>query len=1012
MLSSLLDHIPLLRGGARRDSGGSLLSDKNFCLGPLTDAESKSDLKATIQKYGGNSADVLDDATTFVIVEHSADLLALIQHPQDNDDSAVVVLLQDALARGVPIVTDTYVWQCILSKEVLPVDVYEVLRMEDGTIVASGKNRPSLKRSASEGSNPTSAQQTANGRIRFADSKGPAPSRPSITRYHSYHPGDGTDKPNITEADSGKAPAASAKSLTVSGVAPERPPLRFGPYGSPGGSGYGSPIKRRMTATVKIPSTLRETVTAKDAIQSPAAATPTKSKLRVPMQPMYDTTSDQSADEGAVPPTTPKRTPETPKKRQQPPTALPPPKPKPVGLERKGSGTMVAALDSPSAITRERAEWQTMLASVLTGDVIRSEKRRISGSVNQKQQLDGMYQLWVGLRAHLRGRSNPEERQRVEERRVDAENILEEVLKFTIVTHPEGKGKTAYDQVVDILTKIERVEALYPTRKALMLDKPLYAGLAFQHKLEALNAWMAITNSLRLQLQVLKNWTGSEDLLISRSQHPLSPETRIDTSFIDRILKESGVKRTFEIRIMTVLSGLLAKTKKSMIHHALVFKKMGLPTYINELQQLASFPSNLMEEILKVRLEYTEKLSKHTGVMLDQIIEDFGVSLSLAIRIKNECQELDTQADGWTITNSLSPSYDLILLKSLRCYFTLLNRRLRAFTESVFFKEAEMLEKEWNFMSGLCSFIEGGDVETAQEFCALETELLSKVISYLDSQMQVPPDSFMVNGVMTNNAIKWYLRMLENVRSRAKKLLKFHRVLSKEFENSVEYSTSDSFSSFLRYLLNSGHSLVRTDVYANQPFYIFASPSLYNRAPIIQRLLKTCFTRPNNEPQDQGPQEGYILIISAKLKNMINWQGRSMQVRLGKAPGVEIKQGRIRLVAEAVEHLSGARIVFEGNVDGSDLQLVKQHRPCMESVYVGLKNVKKMLAKLAGEIVLSVARVREITKSIPTSASLTPAAGPVDPASTTTTLDLVQEMFSFASDFGWRCLRHLGDGRK
>ena len=312
---------------------------------------------------------------------------------------------------------------------------------------------------------------------------------------------------------------------------------------------------------------------------------------------------------------------------------------------------MVAALDSPSAITRERAEWQTMLASVLTGDVIRSEKRRISGSVNQKQQLDGMYQLWVGLRAYLRGRSNPEERQRVEERRVDAENILEEVLKFTIVNHPEGKGKTAYDQVVEILTKIDRVEALYPTRKALMMDKPLYAGLAFQHKLEALNAWMAITNSLRLQLQVLKNWTGSEDLLISRSHHPLSPETRIDTSFIDRILKESGVKRTFEIRIMTVLSGLLAKTKKSMIHHALVFKKMGLPTYINELQQLASFPSNLMEEILKVRLEYTEKLTKHTGVMLDQIIEDFGVSLSLAIRIKSECQELDTQADGWTITN-------------------------------------------------------------------------------------------------------------------------------------------------------------------------------------------------------------------------------------------------------------------------------------------------------------------------------------------------------------------------
>ncbi|KAI9008152.1 hypothetical protein BC832DRAFT_530358, partial [Gaertneriomyces semiglobifer] len=638
----------------------------------------------------------------------------------------------------------------------------------------------------------------------------------------------------------------------------------------------------------------------------------------------------------------------------------------------------------------ERAQWQTMLASVLAGEVIRSEKSRINGTVTQKQQLDQMYQTWLGIRAYLRGRSVPEERQRVDERRVDAEATIDEVLKFEVQS---TATKSEYEQVMEILAKVDKLESLYPTRKLLILDKPVYAGVPFQHKVEALNSWMTISNSLRLQLQVLKNWTGSEDLLISRSQHPLDPSKRIDTSFIERLLKESGVKRTFEIRIMSVLRGLLARCKASMIDNAAAFKKMQLPTYINELQQLASFPSNLMEEILKVRLEYTEKLAKHSGVMLDQIIEDFGISLNLAIRVKHECQELDTQAEGWSIRNSLSPSYDMILLKSLKCYYMLLNRRLKSTTDTVFFKEAEMLENEWNFMSAICSYIDGGDLETATQFLELQKQLLSKVLTYLENGLKGVGEAGTADNdgkPLTAGAIvRWYARMLDNVRSRAKKLLKFQTSLMREFENASEYTQSFALPVLFRTLSQSGHSLVRTDAYANQGLFIFASPSLQNKPDTVARLLKSCFVK-----VDTGVVDGYILLLSPKERHRgTNWQGRSMQVRLGKGGRpIIIKPDRLRLVAWNMEGLTSSRGIFEAIVNGA-VHCVKPSRPHVEDVHRGMKEVKRTLFRLSEGIVDSVGKVREVLTVI-------------------SAADLIADMFSFSGDFAWGAMEYVGNNKK
>ncbi|KNC96227.1 uncharacterized protein SPPG_08380 [Spizellomyces punctatus DAOM BR117] len=1082
-------------------SSTRIFAHMHFNLRALSDADSRTDLINAITLYGGNTdkSDKLSSETTHILLESTTDITSVLLDTHDDENMALTELIQEALLRGIPVITDTYIWQCILSKDVLDPESFEVVRLDkDGQFIIT-KGRPNLRRSASE---PTAGTENVDRPMKpQARPELRTALRPTIKRFHSYHP-NGNRRPVTSSSEEDEVIIPSRRGSAISPG--PRIDIKFDP-GSPQSSGDTldvGPTRQRRPSSSDAPGTPKQgrvyiysspkadkpkflnvllngkkgvansgsdsgsELVAKSSLAMPRKLPKPSSRKRPHVNNSFhkenyvvsrDRANRSSEDDGDSVHVSLQRGngeqvnlrgkgPEerrrdrltkggSPSRNQTP----PPISPRPIlerhntPLQRRNSGTRgvdVSVLPG----NKERAQWQTMLASVLTGEVIRSEKRRITGTLTQKQQLDQQYQIWLGIRAYLRGRSVPEERQRIDERRVDAEATIDEVLRFEVQATSE---KSPYDQVVEILNRVDKMESLYPTRKALILDKPLYAGLPFQHKVEALNSWLTISNSLRLQLQVLKNWTGSEDLLTSRSQHPLSPDKRIDTSFIERILKESGVKRTFlEIRIMSVLRGLLAKCKASMIENASAFKKMQLPTYINELQQLASFPSNLMEEILKVRLEYTEKLATHSGVMLDQIIEDFGVSLSLAIRIKHECQELDTQAEGWSIANSLSPSYDVILLKSLKYYFTLLNWRLKSSTDTVFFKEAELLENEWNFMSAICFYIDGGDVETAVQFCELEAELLGKVLIYLDNALRGVGDG--QNGEATNaqltssGMVRWYARMLDNVRSRARKLLRFQKTLTKEFENSAEYTVSDPYPVLMRNLLATGHALVRTDTYANQGVYIFASPSLNNRPECVAKLLKATFAKYDNFQDSIG--DGYILLFAPKdrLRTAgMSWQGRSMQVRLGKGAGpIQLKSERVRLIADNNERLGVCKAIFEGTIS-CDVTVVKPHRAHVESVHEALKAVKSKLVELSEGIIGSVAKVRVVLSRVTAGGGSPGVIGGIIASgqhggSSPTTLappgqnveavisaaDLVEDMFSFASDFGWRSLKYIGNGKK
>ncbi|CAG8819908.1 2833_t:CDS:2, partial [Gigaspora rosea] len=93
---------------------------------------------------------------------------------------------------------------------------------------------------------------------------------------------------------------------------------------------------------------------------------------------------------------------------------------------------------------KERMEWQSFLASVLTGEVIKSEKRRLSGSSRAASNIS--YHLWFQINTTLRRLPS-----NLNESRRQIDEILQEVIDFEV----KPGDIPAFDQVVEILHKVD-----------------------------------------------------------------------------------------------------------------------------------------------------------------------------------------------------------------------------------------------------------------------------------------------------------------------------------------------------------------------------------------------------------------------------------------------------------------------------------------------------------------------------------------------------------------------------
>ena len=635
---------------------------------------------------------------------------------------------------------------------------------------------------------------------------------------------------------------------------------------------------------------------------------------------------------------------------------------------------------------RERLEWHGMLASVLTGDVVRQEKKRLIGA-SDKQGENLYNEIWLELRAKVTGRSVAAQKRVTEDTRATVDSIVDEIIRFQVQGESEA-GKPPIDQVRDIVRKIEKCEGLYPSRMALEVANKRVGSPQYQATCDAVISWHNTTELINTELGILQNWVGNAELDFNKAKErsPSGNGLSDESSFIDRLLKEDGLRSLQgDKSILLGVSEFIMKAKNTLIENSEAFAMRHLPPYIEELLTLINFPSRLIEEIIKFRLQYARKMkesAQHNVMMMEQMISQFQILLKLAIRIKQEYLAISQPEAGWDLPPCIDESFDQVVLDALKFYFKMLNWKLGGNKNT--FKEAEVLEQEWDFSNEIGRHLQGGDVEVAEQFTSLTHKAFYRLSQTFEKDMQRK------RGESAAEMTKRYKQSLDSVRVRQRMLQRFSRVLSDRFENATDYSMSlrkDDLQTLLSRLTETGHFMVYTAILEKDSLCLIASPSLYNRPQAIQSILGTCY---HADDTAEDPTNPYVLILHPE--NPIAWDGRTVSANI-REPSTDVKTGHLRLIADGSQaRLSNARLAFMESID-FHLDMVVEQRSNLRKVQLKLTEIKKVVYKLSNLIMDSVEIVRRQTEGLECQ-------------------ELIQTCFIFATEFGQRSLIHMDRNRK
>ncbi|ETS87646.1 hypothetical protein PFICI_01474 [Pestalotiopsis fici W106-1] len=652
---------------------------------------------------------------------------------------------------------------------------------------------------------------------------------------------------------------------------------------------------------------------------------------------------------------------------------------------------------------RERLEWHGMLAAVLTGDVVRQEKKRLIGSSEKDGGLTAhKAELWIGLRSKICGRSLAVQRRMVEEARSNLDRVIDEITRFEVQGESEA-GKPPIEQIRDVVKKIEKCESLYPSSQTLAASHKNATLPSFSEACNAVLSWYNTNEMINTELEILKKWVGNDDLdfQMKKQRSPSTNGLSDETSFLDRLMKEDGLKSLHDddgdeherqktaaktkslIRrsMLTAISTTIAKAKETLIANSEAFKKRHLPPYIEEILTLISFPSRLIEEIIKVRLAYARKMKETTQqnmILQDQMIGQFEILLRLAIRIKQDCLTVLQPQPGWQLPPCIDDSFDQVVLEALRYYFKMLNWKLSRNKNT--FKEAELLFQEWDFANMVGRNLQGGDNEVAEQFSTLTFKALSRLSQTFERELQRKPRE--AADVMS----KRYKQVLESVRVRQRMLQRFSRMLSDHYENASDMSiafASNELQHFYERLSVSGHFLV-DEVDGIQ---IIASPTLVGRDDDVQSIIRTCF---HGSLQEPDPTDPYILIC--RPETPLHWFGNRSTQPLN-IDSTDLKLGQVRLVADGSQYrLANARKAFLDTID-MHLDLIVEQRSNLHKVNTRLMEIRKVAFKLSNTFMDSVEIIRRQTKGM-------------------NCTDLIQTCFIFATEFGQRSLISMDSNRR
>ncbi|KAG5927282.1 hypothetical protein E4U42_002398 [Claviceps africana] len=658
---------------------------------------------------------------------------------------------------------------------------------------------------------------------------------------------------------------------------------------------------------------------------------------------------------------------------------------------------------------KERLEWYGMLEAVLTGDVVRQEKKRLIGASDQEASLTvHKAELWLGVRAKTCGRQIPVQKRMVEEARSTMDKLLDEIIAFEVKGQSEA-GKPPHEQVKDIVKTIEKCESLYPSWNSLEAEHKKAQSPAFREAHDAIFAWYNTNKLINTELSILKKWVGNEELDFARTKlrsPAVDGITRDETSFLDRLMKEDGLQSLYDDDpqnprkgMLWPISSIISKVKETLIHNSAPFQKRHLPPYLEELLTLISFPSRLIEEITKTRLEYVRRVrdaAQQNSMMQDQMISQFQVLLKFLVRIKDEYLAIESPEPGWDLPPCLDESFDHVAREALKYYFKILNWKLSGNKNT--FKEAELLFQEWDFANFIGSQLQGGHIEVAEQFSALTCKALQRLSHTFERELQVKPRESNVE------MSKRYKACLDSVRIRQRMLQRFSRMLSENYEHVSDFSISfppESMQKFYDQLVASGHFRVENAAFEKLGTYVIAAPQLHARLGDIQGMIAVTslerFAGAAGSGSGAGADAGagcsgecYVLML--RPEDPINWFGESMTVRLQEQSIDNPKRGQLRLCAMSSQALPDARRSFLDAVD-MHVDLLQESRSNIHKVNARLMEIRRVAYKLSNTFMDSVEVIRRQTEGRDCQ-------------------ELIQTCFVFATEFGQRSLLYMDSNRR
>lgn len=650
----------------------------------------------------------------------------------------------------------------------------------------------------------------------------------------------------------------------------------------------------------------------------------------------------------------------------------------------------------------ERLEWQAMLLSVLTGDVVRSEKTKIIENSNSGRGKDGILEssyredLWFGIRAKLYGRSADDQRKIVVYRRSLVDNVIEDLLKYEVSYEPGALSPR--DQVARVIESYDKICELWPTPEAMKLDKPACATLAFQDRIDALTAWLTITDAIGRQLELFKKWIGNDSLDITQvaqvSELPMNEEqkqgltdTKINRvkqiyeednkSLAERVMLEKDVQTAFWKRIYSPLAPWVVKSKETYILLGHMFETMKLPDYGQEVIDLCLVPVRLIREIISMRMGYAEKLQNPTLMMIDQMLEDFKSYITIAMEVKNGIMEFcEPDADKtWVIRGLFEKDleeFDLAVLKCVGYYLTLLNKKLLDGSKTPFTfrtnKEPDTLEAAFEFLKNIGQFIDGGGALVAVSVVNITSRLCLRLLSYLNHSLRNPQPS----SQASLDLIRWYNSTTENFGQLRRKLARFSSEISRTFTNSLLFEViqgSTNVQTFLECLENTGHFLVYTGSVEADGMYFFASPSLLNQDAEIIRIIKCHSVGSSGDYWNHHSRlrnmihDGFLrddirysaeahlddadyVVAFCPLKAIV-WEGPLVNIKIDDVPITDLKSEQLMLISKAPYFdLPQIRDRFMSQFTraalGNDVLKLLELRSSITKVHLELKRINKL----------------------------------------------------------------------